>query len=190
MSRCLSDRTLLLIEDGERSSVQRTHLKECEACAARYRQLSRDLEAITQVLREQAPPLAATHPARPFALRWLPGAAVLALALLLVWAGVRQWKSPAVPSSAKGGENGETWSILDELPSNPFLLNEAWAVELATEGAGSYDLSTTILEAERPCEWYDLPPTGAAESSIETIEFPGSIPFAACVEVSQSRAKR
>jgi len=85
MSRCLSDRTLLSIDDGEGSSVQRIHLQECETCAARYRQLSRDLEAITQVLREQPPPLAATDSARPFALRWLPGAAVLALALLLVW---------------------------------------------------------------------------------------------------------
>jgi len=95
-----------------------------------------------------------------------------------------------VPSSVKGGENGETWSILDELPSNPFLLNEALAVELATEGAGSYDLAATVLEADRPCEWFDLPPTGAAESSIETIEYPRSVPFATCVEVSQFSKKR
>jgi len=190
MSRCLSDRTLLSIDDGEGNSVQRTHLKDCEACAARYRQLSRDLEAISRVLREEPPPQTVSHRSRPFALRWFPGAAALAMALVLVWAGVRLWKSPAVPSPVKGTDNGETWSILDELPSNPFLLNEALAVELATEGAGSYDLATRILEAGRPCEWYDLPPTGAAESSIETIEFSGSMPFAACVEIGQSRVKR
>ena len=190
MSRCLSDRALLLIDDGEGSSIQRTHLKECEACAARYRQLGRDLEVLSRVLQEERPPQTASHRSHPFARRWLPRAAVLAMTLVLVWAGVRLWQSPAAPSAMKGTDNGETWSILDELPSNPFLLNEALAVELATEGAGSYDLATTILEAGRPCEWYDLPPMGVAESSIETIEFSGGMPFATCVEISQSPVNR
>ena len=189
MNRCLSDRTLLLIDDGEGSSVQRTHLQECAACAARYRQLGRDLEAISQVLREEPPPQTASHRSRPFALRWLPGTAALAAALLLVWVGVGLW-SPSARLPLTRSNNGATWSILDELPANPFLLNDALAMELATEGAGSYDLAGAVLEAERPCEWYDLPLMGAAESLIETIEFSGSMPFAACVETSQSSVKR
>ena len=190
MSRCLSDRTLLLIDDGEGSSVQRSHVQECVACAARYRQLGRDLEAISRVLREEPPPQTASHRSRRFAVRWLPRAVALAMILVLVWAGEWLWRIPAAPPSIKGTNNGATWSILDELPANPFLLNDALAMELATEGSGSFDLAGAALEAERPCEWYDLPPMGAAESSIETIEFSGRMPFANCVEISQSPVKR
>ena len=185
MSRCLSDGALLSIDDGEGSSVQRTHLKECEVCAVRYRQLEQDLEAISQALREEPPPQTVIHRSRPFALRRLPGAAVLALALLLVWAGVRLWRNPAAPSLTKGTNNGATWSILDELPSNLFLLTEALALELATEGTGSYDLAATVLEADRPCEWYDLPGTGGTELLAGNAEFPGGMPFATCVEINQ-----
>jgi len=186
MSRCLSDRALLSIDEGEGSSVQRSHLQECEACGARYRQLSRDLEAITKVLREEPPPQTVIHRTRPFALRWLSGAVALAMAILLTWVGVTMWNRSVRPS-VEGKTNGESRSILDELPLNPLLLAEALAVELATGGAGLYDLAATVLEAGRPCEWYDLPPTGAAESSIETMEFSASVPFAACVEINQKQ---
>jgi hypothetical protein len=111
------------------------------------------------------------------------------MALLLTWAGVTMWNRSVRPP-LEGRTNGESRSILDELPSNPLLLTEALAVELATEGAGFYDLAATVLEAGRPCEWYDLPPTGAAESSIETIGVSGSMPVAGCVEIGQSRVKR
>ena len=72
---------------------------------------------------------------------------------------------------------------MDEFPSNLFLLNEAIAGELWTEGADSYNLAAAVLEAERPCEWYDLPAMGTAESSIEDLEISGTMPFATCVEV-------
>ena len=55
MNRCLKDKALFLLHDGEGTSAQQTHLKECEACAARYQQLRRDLETISQVLREEPP---------------------------------------------------------------------------------------------------------------------------------------
>ena len=139
------------------------------------------------MLREEPPPQTASHRSRRFAVRWLPRAAALAMTLVLVWAGVRLWRSPAAPSAVTGTDNGETWSILDELPSNPFLLNEALAVELATESAGSYDLATTILESERPCEWYDLPGTGRAEPLVGDAELPGGLPFASCVEIDQKK---
>lgn len=189
MSRCLSDRTLLSIDDGEGTSVQRIHLKECGACAARYRQLEQDLEAIAKVLREEPPPQTLIHPSRPFTAHWLPRAAALAMALLLTWAGVTLWSRSGRPP-VEGRTESESRSMLDELPSNPFLLTEALAVELATEGAGSYDLASTVLEAGRPCEWYDLPLTGMAESSIETMESAGNIPFAACVDIGRTSMKR
>ena len=78
MSGCLRDRVLLLLYYGGGNSSQRTHLTECEACAARYRQVGRDLEAISQVLREKPLPKTVSHRFRPFSVRWLPTGAALA----------------------------------------------------------------------------------------------------------------
>ena len=182
MSGCLRDRALLLLYYGGGNSSQRTHLTECEACAARYRQVGRDLEAISQVLREKPLPKTVSHRFRPFSIRWLPAGAALALALVLVWVGVRMWNPTAQPP-LKGTNNGEAWSLVDELPSNLFLLNEAIAGELGTGSARSYNLAAAVLEAERPCEWYDLPAMGMAESSMEDLEIWETMPFATCMEV-------
>jgi hypothetical protein len=182
MTGCLKDRTLFLLYYGGATSSQRTHLTECDACATRYRHLGRDLEAISHVLREKPPPKTVTHRFRPFTVRWLPISAALALALLLVWVSVRIW-NPSAPPPLKGTNNGETWSLMNEFPSNLFLLNEAIAGELWTEGGDSYNLAAAVLEAERPCEWYDLPAVGTAESSMEDLEISGTMPFATCVEV-------
>jgi hypothetical protein len=187
MTGCLRDRTLLLLYYGGGTSAQETHLTECEACATRYRQLERDLEAISQVLREKPPPKTVSHRFLPFSVRWLPATAALALALVLVWVSARIWNSSARPP-LKGTE--ETWSFVDEFPSNLFLLNEAIAGELWTEGADSYNLAAAVLEAERPCEWYDLPTMGIAESSMENLEISGTMPFATCVEVNPGHKKR
>jgi hypothetical protein len=181
MSRCLGDKALLLLRDGEGTSAQRTHLTECEACVTRYRELGRDLEAINQVLREEPPWKTMREPSRSFTVRWLPNAAALALALVLMWIGVRLW-SPSGRAPLKGTDSSEVWSLLDELRSNPFLLTDALAVELATEGAASYE-AAAFLEAERPCEWYDLLATGEMESSVDNPDILASTPFRSCVEV-------
>ena len=179
MTGCLRDRTLLSLYYGRGTITQKTHLTECDACAARYRQVQRDLEAISHVLREKPPPKAVSH---HFRVRWLPTTAALALALVLVWVSVRIWNPSARPP-IKGTHTEETWSFMDEFQSNFFLLNEAIAGELWTEGADSYNLAAALLEAERPCEWYDLPTMGMAESSMEDLEISGTMPFATCVEV-------
>jgi hypothetical protein len=180
MTQCMGDRRLLLLYYGGGTRAQRTHLQECKACAARYRQLERDLEAISQVLREKPLPPTISHRFRPFTFRWLPGAAVLALALALVWVGARI-SNPSAWLRLKGSSNEKTWSLVD-FPSNIFLLNEAMGGERWI-GAGSYDLAAAVLEADRPCEWYDLPAMATTDSSIEDLEISGTPPFAICVEV-------
>lgn len=183
MTGCLTDRALHLLYDGEGSSAERTHLKECEVCATRYRQLGQDLEAITRILRAEPPPQRVRHGFRPVAVRWLPTAAALGLALMLMWEGARIW-SPTGSSPLQRTYNGETWSLLDEFPSLLFLLNEALAAELATEGSGSLDLAARVLEAERPCEWYDLPVSGRAELAMEDLEFSEGTRPAPCIEIN------
>src|SRR5919108_2315862 len=127
MNRCLRDKTLLLLHDGEGTRAERGHLQECEACAARYRQLELDLGAIGQVLRQEPPLETTNYRFRRLNARWFPAAVAVPLALILVWKGMQIW-NPSVQPPLKATNNGETWSILDELPSTPFLVNEALAV--------------------------------------------------------------
>jgi hypothetical protein len=182
MSRCLRTKTLLLIRDEEGNSRQRTHLQECESCAKRYKALGRDLQAITDVLRQPPPPM--SHRFHPLAARRVRAAAALALALVVISVGVRLWTPAAWLSFTRTG-NGENWSMIDDLPTNFFLLNEALAVELATEGSGSYELAATVLEAERFCEWYDLPLPGRTESAIEELESVDMRHPFTCIETNQ-----
>lgn len=189
MYRCLKDKTLLLLHDGEGTSAQRTHLTECKTCAARYQKLRRDLEAIGQILADEPPPNAVSDRFSPPGGRWLPTVGALAMALLLVGVAVRLW-SPSARLSLTGASDGEGSTLLDELISNPFLLNEALAIELATEGAGSYDLAARVLDAERPCEWYDLPVLGSAESTIDELDLSAASHRATCIEINQDKDKR
>ena len=43
MTRCLEDKTLFLLSEGEASEEQRSHLQGCRVCTERYQELGRDL---------------------------------------------------------------------------------------------------------------------------------------------------
>ena len=189
MNRCLKDRTLLLLQGGEGTNAQRTHLSKCDACAERYKVLVRDLQAISQTLQHGPPPRAIRYVLTRFVARGLPAGAALAMALLLAWNGVRIWTGFG-SSSLEENRNGEARSILDDLPANPFLITEALALELATEGNGSSDLASTVLDAERPCEWYDLPILDRAEGGSEALELSEANSPPSCVDITQDNGKR
>ena len=82
MSRCLSERTLVRISDGEATAAERDHLAECGDCSARARSLARDVARLSLALRGEPPPL---PPRRATAWGWwMPASAVLATALLVL----------------------------------------------------------------------------------------------------------
>jgi len=90
MNRCLRDRTLLLLHEGEGSESDRAHLRACLRCAGRYQQMGLDLEVIDQAL-EQAPPLRAAR-RHPSDVRRRSVAVAVALAVIVVFAGVEAWR--------------------------------------------------------------------------------------------------
>ena len=181
MNRCLKDKTLLLLQGKEGNSAQRAHLTQCEACAARYEDLRRDLMAISQVLREKPPARAMAHRFRPRIIRWAPATLGMALALMLSWQGMRMWISSAPRPTGTAVE--EVWSLPNGFPSSLFLLSEAMAVERTVTTDVAYDLAAAVLEADRPCEWYDM------EFRIEEPEFAERSRPASCIEVSQDSEK-
>ena len=89
MKRCLRDRNLLLVHYGEGRAADLAHLEACADCAARYRQLVRDLELIGHTLEQM--PDAITVRRRSHA-PWRRRVAVAAvLAAGVVVAGVEAW---------------------------------------------------------------------------------------------------
>jgi hypothetical protein len=159
MNRCLKDQALQsLLYEGEGTSAQRTHLKECASCAQRSRQLASDLERICQALREEPPPRAVRHRSRPFHVRWLPVAVAVGLAFVLVWERVRI-QSPSVSAPV----NEEIWSVVDESSADLIMQSQGGAEDLWMALADTYDRAAA-LEADRPCEWYDISTSGEVES--------------------------
>src|SRR5207245_11779906 len=81
MSRCLTERTLMLLQAGEGRAEERAHLRACPRCAARDRALEDELGVIADALRAGPAPGAA----RP-RLRWRSVGALAASVALAVGA--------------------------------------------------------------------------------------------------------
>jgi len=161
MSRCLRDQTLLLLYEGEGTSAHRIHLETCAACAARHQRLVRDLEVIGQVL-QQAPALRQAQdrpsqviPYRPhfLRLRWMPMAAALAVALVLVWGGL--WvRGPSPPVSLAPAHNEAALFFLGEVSTILFSTVDARAAMIPAP-VSDFAYWQAALEGEWPCEGQD-----------------------------------
>jgi hypothetical protein len=119
MTRCLTERTLVLLEAGEGAAEERAHLRACPRCAARYRALGDDLELIADALHAGPPPAAAAPPR----LRWRAVgalAATVALAVGATWL----WRAAPVPAPGGGGDVG---ALVEELSGTLFATPEAAA---------------------------------------------------------------
>jgi hypothetical protein len=120
MSPCLSDDALDRVHADLGSIAERAHLAGCAACTSRSRQLRRDLELITAVLRDTREPLTHVAPARR---RWLPAAIGLSTAALalLVWVEVAVWRAvtPVPPTM----QPQEVAAILSDVSASLFSVN-------------------------------------------------------------------
>jgi hypothetical protein len=188
MSKCLRERTLLLLTESEGTSAARMHLSECSVCASRYSALIRDLNNIRQTLRQEPLRHAVKFPPHRSSTRWLRTGVALTMVLAIAWCALRLWIGSGL--SPQGNHNREARGLFDDLPANLLLATEALALELATEGGGSSDLAGRVLDAERPCEWYDLPLLDRVESDRENLEAAEPIGPASCIEIGSAGEKR
>ena len=83
MKNCLSERTLLLLHDGEGSVAERAHLESCLNCARRYRLLADDIKEVVTILKQPPPTHTSRSPRMYSPVRWSLAAAVVAAAFLL-----------------------------------------------------------------------------------------------------------
>ena len=100
MSRCLRERTLWGIYEGEGTAAQQAHLQACVACHVRYQAFVHTLAEIRSSLQETPPPPARMPRPFPSPVRWHSAAVGLAVLLLLVGGSLwlRQVPSPMLPA--------------------------------------------------------------------------------------------
>jgi hypothetical protein len=104
MIRCLEDKTLFLLSEGEASEEQRSHLQSCQACTERYREIERDLRLITHTLQQEPAQFRFAAPRAPIFLRSLPIAAGILLAIALMWGESRLWRPDSSSEQTLSGD--------------------------------------------------------------------------------------
>jgi hypothetical protein len=120
MSPCLSDDALARVHADLASISERAHLAGCAACTGRSRQMRRDLDLITAVLRDTREPVTRVASAGR---RWLPAAVGLSVAAvsLLVWVEIAVWRAvtPVPPTM----QPQEVAAILSDVSASLFSIS-------------------------------------------------------------------
>jgi hypothetical protein len=116
MSRCLRDRTLWNISEGEGTEAQQAHLQSCAACRRRYQAFVHTVEGVSTSLRETPPPSGRTTRPSPVPIPWQGAVAGVALLLLLVGGGLwrRRVSPPPLPTTT---HSEELLLLLEEINS-------------------------------------------------------------------------
>ena len=119
MTRCLKDEALFMLREGDGTDEQRSHLESCEVCGERYKRMARDLDLIKNALQQEPPPARLQSYRIPLSYRWIPAAAALVVAIMLVWGESRLWKrnSSAPPEQVF---NSDLSQFLDEVSDAVF----------------------------------------------------------------------
>jgi hypothetical protein len=141
MIRHLGDRTLLETLVGRGSPREREHLGSCAACAARRASLARDLDVLSNVLRDGPLPRPVARPA--VVRRWIPLAAAALATAALVWGLATRTPAPEQVASAEP-------LSLDQISAAVFATDD---VEQLAKPVRAIDVASVqaALRGEWPC---------------------------------------
>jgi hypothetical protein len=143
MIRCLEDKTLFLLSEGEASEEQRSHLQSCQACTERYREIERDLRLITHTLQQEPAPLRFAAPGASIFRRALPLAAGVLLAIALVWGESRLWRPD---SSSEQTLSGDLSQFLEQVSEALFDGGNIRDVETSSSDSDLASLQVALGE--------------------------------------------
>jgi hypothetical protein len=149
MSRCLGDRTLWMLSEGEGSREERAHVTSCVVCATRLRRLEQDLRHLQSVLAGPPLPRAAQTQRRPIRLRWTTAAATLAAMVAVAWFGV-WWQRPSPPLQVETRQES-IWPLIDGVYGALFPTVEIEFTAIPDQPSDLGDLQAA-LAGEWPCE--------------------------------------
>jgi hypothetical protein len=181
--RCLREKELVWLHEGEGTPAARDHLGTCLRCAARYRGLADDLRVIGAVLESDPAPAAAPH--RAVRLRVLAAAAaVCALVIGLNLLFAREWGSMATrqslaPAGAGGGVTEELIAAVEAMSAGePPAVEAAATVALAPGGGPTPEASAAELYAavagEEACESPTALPEDGCGQTLAPADTPGA----------------
>ena len=128
MSRCLRERTLWGIYEGEGTAAQQAHLQTCGACRGRYQALVHTLAEMRRSLQETQPPPVRTPRPFPYAVRWQ--SAVVGLAVLLLVGGSLWLHQVPPPTPPAVVHSEEITPLLEEVDTVVTMTLDADSVEV------------------------------------------------------------
>jgi hypothetical protein len=143
MIRCLEDKTLFLLSEGEASEEQRSHLQSCQACTERYREIERDLRLITHTLQQEPAQFRFAAPRAPIFLRSLPIAAGILLVIALMWGESRLWRPD---SSSEQTLSGDLSQFLEQVSEAIFDRGSIREVDTASSEADLASVQVALGE--------------------------------------------
>jgi hypothetical protein len=148
MSRCLGDRTLWLLSEGEASREDRAHVVSCVTCASRLQRLEQTLHCLQSVLTGPPPEIALAQ-RRHVRRRWTASAGALAAIVMLAWFG-GWWLRP--PSSLPVEARQESiWPFIEGVSTVLFPIVEVGFSAAPDRLSELADLQAA-LAGEWPCE--------------------------------------
>lgn len=143
MTRCLEDKTLFLLSEGEAGEKERFHLQNCRFCMERYHEIQRDLRVITQTLRQESPLPVVTSRAPIFS-RLLPIAAGVLLAVALLW-GESRLSRPELASEQR--LSGDASQFLEQVSEAIFNGGNVDEVEPASSDSDLTSVQVALGES-------------------------------------------
>jgi len=149
MSRCLGDRTLWRLSEGEGSREERAHVASCVVCTGRLLRLEQDLRHLQSALTGPPLPRLALGPARPVHLRWTTMAATLATMVVVAWFGVWWQRASSPPQMDTRQES--IWPLIDGVSTALFSTVEIGFPETPDRLSDLDDLQAA-LAGEWSCE--------------------------------------
>ncbi len=146
MSRCLRERTLWGIYEGEGTAAQQAHLQTCAVCRVRYQALVHTLEEISSNLQETPPPPVRMPRPFPYPGRWQSAVVGLAVLLLLVGGGLWLRQVPP-PTQSAVVYSEELTPLLEEVDTIVVMTLDVDSVE-SWEAIADMDALDAALEEE------------------------------------------
>ena len=146
MTRCLQEKTLLLLSAGGGDSAQRLHLRTCEFCGERYRRMAQDLELITSTLRQDPPAGAQIGRPVPVLYRAAPIVAAVLFAVALIW-GESRFLHSEFPQSSEQLASSDWSQLLEQVSEALFPAEALSQTEVTTAGSDWVSVQNALGES-------------------------------------------
>ena len=146
MTRCLREKTLLLLSAEGGDSAQRLHLETCESCGERYRRMAEELELITSTLRQEVPVDAQSGRPIPILYRAAPVIAAVLFAVALIW-GESRFVHTNFPKSSEQLASSDWSQLLEQVSEALFPVEALGQTDVTPSGSDWVSFQNALGES-------------------------------------------